>query len=110
MLHRYLSAVHTGAGRWDHKCVSGFDRRRTYLSAFLFATETQQTIGLHLTASAVFTSQCDSMQVWRLSRHGCLCAHMCSIANTLEQPTNLPGHMCCSVVASPADLAPARRA
>lgn len=46
MLHHSLKAVvHVGACRWDHKCVSGFDRRRTYLSAFLFATETQQTIG-----------------------------------------------------------------
>ena len=32
-------------GRWDRKCLEGFDRKRTYLSAFLFATETQQTIG-----------------------------------------------------------------
>ena len=39
-------SAHADDGRWDHKCVSGFDRRRTYLSAFLFATETQQTIGL----------------------------------------------------------------
>ena len=33
------SCVHVGARRWDKNCVSGFDRRRTYLSAFLFATE-----------------------------------------------------------------------
>ena len=42
-----------GVSRWDKSCVAGFEKRyHGFVSAFMFATETQQTIGAALQVHA----------------------------------------------------------